>query len=132
MSEQAYLWATGRRKTAIARVRLLPGNGRVIVNGRPARDYFGGRMIHQMTLSAPLRLTGTVERFDITVRVVGGGISGQAGAISHGIARALLKFDGELRPSLKRAHLLTRDARVKERKKVGLKRARKAPQYTKR
>ncbi len=133
MSEQAYHWATGRRKTAVARVRLLPGgSGRITVNGKPVAEYFGGRGILQTTLAEPLRLTGTTERFDVTVRVVGGGTSGQAGAIRHGIARALLKFDEELRPSLKRAKLLTRDARVKERKKVGLKRARKAPQYTKR
>jgi small subunit ribosomal protein S9 len=133
VSEQAYHWATGRRKTAVARVRLLPGgSGRIIVNGKPVAEYFGGRGILQTTLAEPLRLTGTTERFDVTVRVVGGGTSGQAGAIRHGIARALLKFDEELRPSLKRAKLLTRDARVKERKKVGLKRARKAPQYTKR
>ena len=133
VSEQAYHWATGRRKTAVARVRLLPGgSGRITVNGKPAGEYFGGRGIHQATLSEPLRLTGTTERFDVTVRVVGGGVSGQAGAIRHGIARALTKFDEELRPALKRAKLLTRDARVKERKKVGLKRARKAPQYTKR
>jgi small subunit ribosomal protein S9 len=133
VSEQAYHWATGRRKTAVARVRLLPGgSGRITVNGKPVAEYFGGRGILQTTLAEPLRLTGTTERFDVTVRVVGGGTSGQAGAIRHGIARALLKFDEELRPSLKRAKLLTRDARVKERKKVGLKRARKAPQYTKR
>jgi len=133
VSQNAYHWATGRRKTAIARVRLIPGGtGKIIVNGKTSRDYFGGRAILQQMLSAPLRLTGTGERFDITVRVVGGGVSGQAGAISHGIARALLKFDGELRPALKSAKLLTRDARMKERKKVGLKRARKAPQYTKR
>jgi len=132
VSEQAYHWATGRRKSAIARVRLLPGSGRIIVNGKPATEYFGGRVIHQATLTEPLRVTGTGDRFDVTVRVVGGGVSGQAGAIRHGIARALTKFDEELRPTLKRAKLLTRDARVKERKKVGLKRARKAPQYTKR
>jgi len=122
----------GRRKAAVARVRLYPGSGRITVNGRSASDYFGGRAIYQATLFEPLRLTGTQERFDVTVRVVGGGISGQAGAVRHGIARALTRFDEELRPVLKRAQLLTRDARVKERKKVGLKRARKAPQYTKR
>ena len=133
MSEQFYHWATGRRKCAIARVRLLPGgSGQITVNGKPVADYFGGRNIHQATLTEALRLTGTTDRFDVTVRVVGGGVSGQAGAIRHGIARALIKFDEELRPTLKTAKLLTRDARVKERKKVGLKRARKAPQYTKR
>jgi small subunit ribosomal protein S9 len=102
------------------------------VNGRPATDYFGGRAVYQASLFEPLLLTGTRDRFDVTVRVVGGGVSGQVGAIRHGIARALLRSDEDLRPTLKRAQLLTRDARVKERKKVGLKRARKAPQYTKR
>jgi small subunit ribosomal protein S9 len=132
VSEQAYHFATGRRKSAIARVRLYPGSGQILVNGKPAPDYFGGRLIHQAVLTEPLRVVGFTDRFDVTVRVVGGGVSGQAGAIRHGIARALLKVDEELRPTLKRAKLLTRDARVKERKKVGLKRARKAPQYTKR
>lgn len=132
MADAGYIWAVGRRKAAVARVRLYPGSGKITVNGRPASDYFGGRAIYQASLFEPLRLTGTQERFDVTVRVVGGGISGQAGAVRHGIARALTRFDEELRPVLKRAQLLTRDARVKERKKVGLKRARKAPQYTKR
>nr|MBA2518196.1 30S ribosomal protein S9 [Chloroflexia bacterium] len=102
------------------------------VNGKSSRDYFGGRAVHQANITEPLRLTGTQERFDITVRVTGGGVAGQAGAVRHGISRALLRFDEELRAVLKPARLLTRDARVKERKKVGLKRARKAPQYTKR
>ena len=132
MTDAGYIWSVGRRKSAVARVRLYPGSGKITVNGKPAMDYFGGRLIHQQSLREALNLTGTQERFDITVRVVGGGVSGQAGAIRHGIARALIKFDGDLRPALKRAKLLTRDARVKERKKVGLKRARKAPQYTKR
>jgi small subunit ribosomal protein S9 len=116
----------------VARVRLYPGNGAIIVNGKPSRDYFGGRMIHQVVLNQPLVLTGTADRFDVHVRVVGGGTTGQAEAARHGISRALCKFDQELRPIVKRAGLLTRDPRVKERKKVGLKRARKAPQYTKR
>src|SRR5215207_11534123 len=132
MAEAPYIWAVGRRKAAVARVRLYPGSGRITVNGRPATDYFGGRAIYQASLFEPLHLTGTRDRFDVTVRVVGGGVSGQVGAIRHGIARALVRSDEELRPTLKRAQLLTRDARVKERKKVGLKRARKAPQYTKR
>ena len=132
MTDAAYVWGVGRRKAAVARVRLYPGSGNMTVNGRPAGDYFGGRPIYQATLFEPLRLTGTQDRFDVTVRVVGGGVSGQAGAIRHGIARALTRYDGELRPALKRARMLTRDARVKERKKVGLKRARKAPQYTQR
>ena len=127
-----YFYGTGRRKAAVARVRLYPGTGEIIVNGRSAREFFGGRDIHQVTIGQPLRLTNTGDRFNISVKVVGGGVSGQAGAIRHGIARALVRFDSELRPTLKRAKLLTRDPRVKERKKVGLKRARKAPQYTKR
>jgi len=127
-----YHYGVGRRKSAVARVRLLPGDGKITVNGKTAREYFGGRDLHQIDIRLPLNLTGTLERFDVSVRVVGGGVSGQAGAVRHGIARALLRFDEELRPTLKRARLLTRDARVKERKKVGLKRARKAPQYTKR
>ncbi len=132
MTEPAYHYGTGRRKSAVARVRLYPGDGSIVVNGKPAQQYFGGRFLHQLNLTQPLRLTGTLDRFNVSVRVAGGGVSGQAGAIRHGIARALTRFDEELRPALKRAKLLTRDARVKERKKVGLKRARKAPQYTKR
>ncbi len=127
-----YFYGTGRRKTAVARVRLLPGTGEITVNGKTAREYFGGRDQHQLQIRMPLRLTGTLERFNVSVRVVGGGVSGQAGAIRHGVARALLRFDEELRPTLKVAKMLTRDPRAKERKKVGLKRARKAPQYTKR
>lgn len=127
-----YFYAVGRRKTAIARVRLYPGEGTITVNGKTSREYFGGRDLHQDTILEPLRITGTVERFNIVASVVGGGVSGQAGAVRHGIARALTRFDEELRGILKPAKLLTRDAREKERKKVGLKRARKAPQYTKR
>lgn len=132
MSETTFHYGTGRRKEAVARVRLYPGEGGITVNGKPVQEYFGGRVLHQMNITQPLRLTGTLDRFTITVRVAGGGVAGQAGAIRHGISRALLRFNEELRPDLKRAKLLTRDARVKERKKVGLKRARKAPQYTKR
>lgn len=127
-----YHYGTGRRKSAVARVRLYPGTGNITVNGKTAPEYFGGRPLHQQNIQLPLRLTGTADRYDIIVKVVGGGVSGQAGAVRHGIARALARSDEELRPVLKRARLLTRDARVKERKKVGLKRARKAPQYTKR
>jgi small subunit ribosomal protein S9 len=127
-----YLYGTGRRKSAVARVRLYPGTGTITVNGKTAPEYFGGRPLHQQNIELPLRLTNTIDRYDIIVKVVGGGVAGQAGAVRHGIARALARSDEELRPTLKRAHLLTRDARVKERKKVGLKRARKAPQYTKR
>lgn len=132
MTEGAYIWGVGRRKAAVARVRLYPGTGKITVNGRSIAEHFGGRQVYQATLLEPLLITGTRDRFDVTVRVVGGGVSGQAGAVRHGIARALTRFNEELRPTLKRAKLLTRDARVKERKKVGLKRARKAPQYTKR
>jgi len=127
-----FFYAVGRRKTSVARVRLYPGEGTITVNGKTSKEYFGGRDIHQNTISDPLRLTGTTERFNIVVTVVGGGVSGQAGAVRHGIARALTRFDEELRGVLKPAKMLTRDARAKERKKVGLKRARKAPQYTKR
>ena len=127
-----YHYGTGRRKCAVARVRMYPGTGAITVNGKTVREYFGGRPLHQQNIELPLRLTNSLERFDIIVKVVGGGVAGQAGAVRHGIARALVRSDDELRPSLKRARLLTRDARVKERKKVGLKRARKAPQYTKR
>jgi small subunit ribosomal protein S9 len=127
-----YFYGTGRRKTSVARVRLYPGAGEITINGKSAREYFGGRDLHQLVIRQPLQLTNMIDRFNIMVRVVGGGQSGQAGAVRHGIARALTRADEELRPSLKRAGLLTRDARMKERKKVGLKRARKAPQYTKR
>ena len=127
-----YFYGTGRRKSAVARVRLYPVAGEITVNGKPAAEYFGGRGVHQIVIRQPLQLTGSLERFNVMVRVVGGGVSGQAGAVRHGIARALTRADEELRSPLKRAGFLTRDAREKERKKVGLKRARKAPQYTKR
>src|SRR3989475_1710775 len=122
---------TGRRKHAIARVRIQPGEGRITFNEKDPLAYLGRRVL-EMAALAPLRITSTQRKFDITVKVFGGGTSGQAGAISHGIARALIKFDPDFRPALKKAGLLTRDARMKERKKYGLKRARKAPQYTKR
>lgn len=127
-----FYYGVGRRKTSVARVRLYPGTGNITVNGKTAPDYFGGRGLNQILLVAPLRATQTAERFDVVATVVGGGVSGQVGAVRHGIARALVRFDEELRPMLKSAGMLTRDARMKERKKVGLKRARKAPQYTKR
>ncbi len=127
-----YYYAVGRRKSAVARVRLYPGEGNMTVNGKPAREYFGGRELNYTIMSEPFRATGTTERFDVVVTVVGGGTSGQVGAIRHGISRALTSADGDLRPALKTEGLLTRDPREKERKKVGLKRARKAPQYTKR
>ncbi len=127
-----YHYGTGRRKQAVARVRLYPGNGEVTINNKPSTEYFGGRAIHQATLAQPLRHVNAVEKFNVFARVRGGGTSGQAGAVRHGIARALVASDPELRKSLKDGGFLTRDARVKERKKPGLKRARKAPQYTKR
>jgi small subunit ribosomal protein S9 len=132
MPKGQFYYAVGRRKSAIARVRLYPGEGSVTINGKPAREYFGGRELHYLVMEEPFRVTGTTERFDVVVSVVGGGTTGQAGAVRHGISRALIRADEELRPALKSAKLLTRDAREKERKKVGLKRARKAPQYTKR
>lgn len=131
MSEQQHTSAVGRRKTATARVRLAPGGGRILINEKSPITYLGLRTLEMAVLN-PLRVTDTMRRFDISVKVEGGGVSGQAGAVAHGIARALLAFDETLRPVLKRAGLLTRDARMKERKKYGLKRARKAPQYTKR
>ncbi len=127
-----YIPAIGRRKTAVARVRLFPnGNGSIIVNGKDSNAYFGREtLIH--VIRQPLRLVGMADSLNVTVKVLGGGVSGQAGAVRHGIARALLKVDESLRPALRHAGLLTRDPRMKERKKYGLKRARKAPQYTKR
>ncbi|MGH7903798.1 MAG: 30S ribosomal protein S9 [Candidatus Dormibacteraceae bacterium] len=124
--------AVGRRKEAIARVRITPGGeGRVVINEKPALQYLGRRSLEQVVMQ-PLRVTDSLRRFDVSAKVIGGGISGQAGAVAHGLARALCEFNADLRPVLKRAGLLTRDPRMKERKKYGLKRARKAPQYTKR
>jgi small subunit ribosomal protein S9 len=126
-----YLYGTGRRKTSVARVRLLPGDGSITVNGKPAAEYFGGEAsVSGMRL--PFRVTETDGRYAATVLVAGGGVSGQEGAIRHGIARALLAGHPDFRAPLREAGLLTRDPRAKERKKYGLKRARKAPQYTKR
>jgi len=126
-----YVEAVGRRKTASARVRLYPGAGEIIVNDQPVDEYFG-RALDQMALRAPLVLTGTEDSYNISVHVSGGGDSGQAMAVRHGLARALIVSDANLRRTLKAAGFLTRDPRAKERKKPGLKRARKAPQYTKR
>lgn len=123
--------AVGRRKSSIARVRLVPGEGKIIINKRDIDTYFGLETL-KMTVRQPLNLTDTLSRFDVLVNVCGGGISGQAGAIRHGIARALCKADAELRGSLKKAGFLTRDPRMKERKKYGLKAARRAPQFSKR
>jgi small subunit ribosomal protein S9 len=128
-----YYYGMGRRKTAVARVRLFPnGDGTIIVNGRSAKAYFGPRESINATLVAPLRLLEIADQYSMTVRVVGGGTSGQAGAIRHGVARALLRVNPDWKPALRKAGYLTRDPRMKERKKPGLKRARKAPQYTKR
>jgi small subunit ribosomal protein S9 len=130
--EKRYYQGTGRRKTAVARVRLFPGNGEMVVNGRSAQEYFGAREFLQHTVASPLQLTNLEATYNVLVKVRGGGDSGQAQAVRHGIARALLDADETLRPVLKKAGFLTRDPRMKERKKVGLKRARKAPTYTKR
>ncbi len=132
MSTVRYLYGTGKRKSAVARVRLLPGDGQIIVNGKSAKEYFGGRDVYQLVMQMPFQITGTEGRYSASIKVAGGGHTGQAEAIRHGVSRALLLADEGYRPALKSAGLLTRDARIKERKKVGLKRARKAPQYTKR
>ena len=126
-----YVEAVGRRKTATARVRLYPGTGEIVVNDKPMNVYFG-RALDQMILKQPLTLVGAESTFNISVHVSGGGEGGQASAVRLGISRALIMGDINLRPTLKAAGFLTRDARAKERKKPGLKRARKAPQYTKR
>jgi small subunit ribosomal protein S9 len=131
MDEQAYVWGTGRRKCAIARVRLFPGDGKIIVNGKPYQEVFP-RLLHRQLIEAPGRVTETMGSYDTTIKIQGGGLSGQATAIQHGIARALVKQNELFKSLLRQEGLLTRDARVKERKKYGLKRARKAPQYTKR
>ncbi|HEY8324807.1 MAG: 30S ribosomal protein S9 [Ktedonobacterales bacterium] len=126
-----YFYGTGRRKTAVARVRLYPnGTGRIMVNNHPAEEYFG-RDTLVMAVRSPLRHV-EAGAYDVHVRVVGGGVAGQAGAALHGIARALIRADEGFRPALRKGGYLTRDPRMKERKKYGLKRARKAPQYTKR
>jgi small subunit ribosomal protein S9 len=124
-------YGTGRRKKSIARVRLVPGEGKVLINDRSLEDFFGLATL-KVIVKQPLVLTDTVEKFDVICKVVGGGFTGQAGAIRHGIARALLKADEELRGVLKKAGFLTRDPRMKERKKYGLKKARRAPQFSKR
>jgi small subunit ribosomal protein S9 len=124
-------YGTGRRKTSVARVRLVPGEGKIIVNKRPLDEYFGLKTL-ELIVTQPLNITDTVGKYDVLAKVEGGGVSGQAGAVRHGIARALLKVDGEFRLPLKKAGLLTRDPREKERRKYGLKKARKASQFSKR
>ena len=128
---QQYYAGTGRRKSAVARVRLTPGTGAIIINGKPLEEVFN-RPSHQTLILKPFRVTENQDKFNAQVKVAGGGISGWAGAVAHGIARAMLKIDENLKKPLRQNGLLTRDSRVKERKKYGLKRARKAPQYTKR
>ncbi|MCL2548149.1 MAG: 30S ribosomal protein S9 [Symbiobacteriaceae bacterium] len=124
-------YGTGRRKSSVARVRLVPGSGKITINGRDIEDYFGLATL-KLIVRQPLVLTEMQNKVDVLCRVHGGGISGQAGAIRHGIARALTSVDIELRPTLKKAGFLTRDQRMKERKKYGLKAARRAPQFSKR
>ena len=126
-----YFYGTGRRKSSVARVRLYKGTGKITVNDRDIDDYFGLETL-KLIVRQPLTLTDNLEKFDVVCRVAGGGVSGQAGAVRHGIARALLQVSDELRPTLKKAGLLTRDPRMKERKKYGLKGARRAPQFSKR
>jgi small subunit ribosomal protein S9 len=128
---QSYFYGTGRRKSSVARVRVYNGTGKITINDRDIDDYFGLETL-KLIVRQPLNLTGNLDKFDIVCRVAGGGVTGQAGAIRHGIARALLQYDAELRSELKKAGLLTRDPRMKERKKYGLKGARRAPQFSKR
>lgn len=131
MAGEALYYGTGRRKNAVARVRLVPGTGKVTINGREGAEYFGreGLLDYAKT---PFKVTDTMDHFDVIARINGGGISGQAGALRHGISRALLQVNPEFRPVLKKAGYLTRDPRMKERKKYGLKAARRAPQFSKR
>ena len=131
MAAKVQYWGTGRRKKAIARVRLIPGNGNILINDRDFGDFFPNKTSRLIVLQ-PMELTDMTGRFDIICRVNGGGVSGQAGAVRLGIARALIRANIELRPKLKKAGFLTRDPRMTERKKYGLHKARKAPQYSKR
>ena len=126
-----YFYGTGRRKSSVARVRIYQGTGKITINERDIDDYFGLETL-KVIVRQPLALTDNADKFDVVCRVAGGGVTGQAGAIRHGIARALLQADAEFRPELKKAGFLTRDPRMKERKKYGLKAARRAPQFSKR
>jgi len=128
---RVYFWGTGRRKNAVARVFLRPGEGRIVVNEKPMKAYFG-RPTLEILVREPLEATGTADRFDVWAKVAGGGVSGQAAAVRLGIARALVMADPSLRPVLRKGGFLTRDPRMKERRKYGLKKARRAPQYSKR
>ncbi len=131
MAKAARFYGTGRRKKSIARVYLMPGKGEITINKRPIDEYFGLETL-KVIVRQPMVATDTVDKYDVMVNVHGGGYTGQAGAIRHGISRALLEVDGEFRPTLKKAGFLTRDPRMKERKKYGLKAARRAPQFSKR
>ena len=124
-------YGTGRRKTSVARVRLVPGEGKVTINGRDMESYFGEKTL-ELIVRQPLNLTETTDKYDVVANVAGGGVAGQAGAIRHGITRALMAMDADLRPALKKAGFVTRDPREKERRKYGLKKARKASQFSKR
>lgn len=126
-----YFYGTGRRKKSVARVRVYAGSGKITINNRDIDDYFGLETL-KLIVRQPLALTGTADKFDIVCNVQGGGVTGQAGAIRHGLSRALLQYDENIRPALKKAGFLTRDPRMKERKKYGLKGARRAPQFSKR
>lgn len=126
-----YFYGTGRRKKSVARVRVYAGSGKITINNRDIDDYFGLETL-KLIVRQPLALTGTADKFDIVCNVQGGGVTGQAGAIRHGLSRAILQYDENLRPALKKAGFLTRDPRMKERKKYGLKGARRAPQFSKR
>ena len=130
-SNKVYYYGTGRRKNAVAAVRLVPGNGKITINTKDIDEYFGLDTL-KLLVRQPLALTETEDKFDVIVKAVGGGISGQAGAIRHGISRALLTVDEDFRPVLRKEGFLTRDPRMKERKKYGLKAARRAPQFSKR
>ena len=130
-SKVKYYYGTGRRKSSVARVRLYPGTGKITINNRDIDDYFGLDTL-KLVVRQPLALTENLEKFDIVCTVTGGGVTGQAGAIRHGVTRALMEFDADLRPALKKAGFVTRDPRMKERKKPGLKKARRAPQFSKR
>jgi small subunit ribosomal protein S9 len=130
-SKMKYYYGTGRRKNSVARVFLYPGTGKITINDRNIDDYFGLDTL-KLIVRQPLVLTETGDKFDVVATVKGGGVSGQAGAIRHGVTKALLSFDEELRPALKKAGFITRDPRMKERRKYGLKKARKAPQFSKR
>ena len=130
-AEKVMFYGTGRRKKAIARVRITEGNGNITVNGKSIDEYFGTEIL-KVIVKQPLTSTNTLDKYDVICKVTGGGFTGQAGAIRHGLSRALLKANGEYRPTLKQNGFLTRDPRMKERKKYGLKKARKAPQFSKR